>query len=1355
MQFNYSNKVLAAAAQKFHYTTFRKRKRSFLIGSSLVLGVMLLQQVLILSLPGQFNSTSPGTESLLVNCSSIQVILTTLMIISQLIVLIYLPAQTNRLAFTKTVHLVLQLAYTVSFMELSVIKVMEHNHDPILVLVSQTMMLELAVLNLVFGTFYLPSLVFMAPLVVIIPMFLSMTTLSCPNLWVSGLLILLVLAGYWRNLFENERQQFAHQYQQQHKGETYEMFLNLLPEGIAILTGGHKLRYVNGSMRRILDCKKDIIVQKMLKLKNTDVKKSLTKQETLQSRLDPSIFRSNDSQGSVQTQKLSRMKASSKIPSRIDLNQQDEDCILEQDKRPSNGRLPESHAVETEMYKEPEEEVIVCEQKASSLNALKRQESNSYIQEVEPVSPIPALQPTKLVNSASHVSAEQNSHNLISSEDAKLDSGVGSLILPNKPQHFFRKQTLRFDQQASSDISFVSMAPNRTGSPHHRTQHVPRSSFHISSSQRVDNSIPSDRPKGHSDQSRIGRIMSNSVPVSIEEDPALQRQASASFAVIGQNSKMSFNQQSTSKKPDFQRPQSSCKPVEPPDSSTRSPFKTKVKNLRSYTTTHEDVGSACASILQKLKSDITVMDRYPSLRAEQLRSAASKMYSKVRGLFSRSREKKFPSRFERRGTKQSLMKIEEEDYCIVMNSKLNEGHEERLLEVKLTPTVIDEEPSILVLIKDTTERDIINRLQETDNYKNTLMASVSHELRTPLNCIITMQEMLGQYINEDLQCKYLRPALNSSKLLLSIVNDILDFAQIKAGSLRFQHKTFDLKEVLKDALHLFELSAHGRGIELRFDWDANLPQRIYSDDSRIRQIVVNLLSNAIKFTYEGHITLKAEYQGPRQLRISVIDTGVGIKQEDVRSLFSAFGKLDNDKMNPHGVGLGLMISQALARRMGSSSQKGIKVHSKHGEGSCFFFTLECPPIPEEQENNEESVIDNDSILSVGLATIEMDESNLKLGKIASAATDRIEKNFRVFKRNQPSTFSSQKALDETQGKFLSPFTRDILDSSSHTQQRSVSQGNMPTTLRVDGQEPASVNNVSFNIQSLHENFTHERGLLETPHYPRIDALESKNGFTSRFITHEHPSASPEMRNPISLTGTPARSELSSHQKGIGTGDDSTTLLRKSSFLNDLEKLKDAIAPAYSILESKSNYSNEEKKEPLVKSAHFSQVENRAQVTSIATSSVSEKKQMKAIGTLSAQAGCGCPDFLLVDDNDFNLLALSQLLESMNYKIRTARNGELAIQEVLKRLSNDCCQAYRIVFMDCDMPVKNGFDTTQELRALQKKKQLPWFPIFATTAYVNQREVKRCFESGMDDYINKPVLKPKLEAILTKWRKKIH
>jgi CheY-like chemotaxis protein len=200
----------------------------------------------------------------------------------------------------------------------------------------------------------------------------------------------------------------------------------------------------------------------------------------------------------------------------------------------------------------------------------------------------------------------------------------------------------------------------------------------------------------------------------------------------------------------------------------------------------------------------------------------------------------------------------------------------------------------------------------------------------------------------------LKIALNSGKMLLHMINDILDYSQASNGTLSLKNQLFSIKKLLKNIADLVEFQAKHKGLDFKVTNNLGNKALVFCDPLRIQQILLNLLGNAIKFTPIGSITLtvKAIDNNPEVLPVlldgynlvefSVRDTGIGIREEDLKKLFKLFGKLDmkeNQNMNRTGVGLGLAISQNLAQRLLPTPLGGIKVESKYGEGSKFYFRV--------------------------------------------------------------------------------------------------------------------------------------------------------------------------------------------------------------------------------------------------------------------------------------------------------------------------------------------------------------------------------------------------------------------------------
>uniref|UniRef100_H3GKE4 histidine kinase n=1 Tax=Phytophthora ramorum TaxID=164328 RepID=H3GKE4_PHYRM len=227
--------------------------------------------------------------------------------------------------------------------------------------------------------------------------------------------------------------------------------------------------------------------------------------------------------------------------------------------------------------------------------------------------------------------------------------------------------------------------------------------------------------------------------------------------------------------------------------------------------------------------------------------------------------------------------------------------------------------------------------------KVNFLASFSHELRTPLNGVLGMLELLRDQHLDKTPERYVHIAYISGSLLLNLINDILDLSKIEAGHMEISADPFQMQDLLEYSVEIFKFKAREKHIKLTLECSPKVPKRVIGDVSRLRQVLLNLLSNAIKFTNEGSITVRCNMVPspdlPKhcvKLLFQVIDTGVGMDDEEKSRLFSLFTKLERTrKNNPTGSGLGLAICKQLVELMDGD----IDVDSELGEGSEFFFTV--------------------------------------------------------------------------------------------------------------------------------------------------------------------------------------------------------------------------------------------------------------------------------------------------------------------------------------------------------------------------------------------------------------------------------
>lgn len=247
-------------------------------------------------------------------------------------------------------------------------------------------------------------------------------------------------------------------------------------------------------------------------------------------------------------------------------------------------------------------------------------------------------------------------------------------------------------------------------------------------------------------------------------------------------------------------------------------------------------------------------------------------------------------------------------------------------------------PAILIEVYDATVSIELECSKTESNCKSIMLRSVSHELRSPIAGVMYAIEAVEE-IQELPEWAKLRLGISKvcCKHLLALVNDLLDYSQIIAGKFTLVRSYFNLGKTLSNAFELMRYVAEKKRLQFVMHIDPLLPEMVNSDPNRLSQIVINLLSNAVKFTPQyGRVDLSALLDDDGMLEISVKDTGIGIRESSVSSLFKLFGRLEETaSINSQGIGLGLYISNLLAIELGSN----IKVESKLNEGSCFKFKV--------------------------------------------------------------------------------------------------------------------------------------------------------------------------------------------------------------------------------------------------------------------------------------------------------------------------------------------------------------------------------------------------------------------------------
>ncbi len=241
------------------------------------------------------------------------------------------------------------------------------------------------------------------------------------------------------------------------------------------------------------------------------------------------------------------------------------------------------------------------------------------------------------------------------------------------------------------------------------------------------------------------------------------------------------------------------------------------------------------------------------------------------------------------------------------------------------------------------------KLRALDRLKSEFLANMSHELRTPLNAIIGFSELmyigkLGPLFGE--QKEYIGDILNSGNHLLSLINDVLDLSKVEAARMEVLNSTFEIEHVITEVVQNIAPIMSVKGLKLVREIPLDLPPRT-TDRRKLFQILLNLASNAVKFTDQGEIRIRCEIEHST-MRVSVADTGIGIKAADLKLLFQPFSQCDGGPRKRHeGTGLGLCLSQKLAVLLGGK----LIVESKYGKGATFTAILLITSTHAEQQLN--------------------------------------------------------------------------------------------------------------------------------------------------------------------------------------------------------------------------------------------------------------------------------------------------------------------------------------------------------------------------------------------------------------------
>nr|WP_264302244.1 response regulator [Vibrio harveyi] len=650
--------------------------------------------------------------------------------------------------------------------------------------------------------------------------------------------------------------------------------------------------------------------------------------------------------------------------------------------------------------------------------------------------------------------------------------------------------------------------------------------------------------------------------------------------------------------------------------------------------------------------------------------------------------------------------------------------------------------------------------------KSSFLANMSHEIRTPLNGVIGISEVLSDTSLTATQRDYVDTIETSSQLLLSLINDILDFSKIESGMLLISPHSTCVRESIYDIASIVSPKAKEKGIDLKVNISRNTPFRLMIDDHRLRQVVMNFMSNAVKFTDKGTVLLSVTTHvvsgSNAVMEFSVQDSGIGIDEQQQKKIFEPFAQEDDSTTRQFGgTGLGLAISTQLVELMGGK----IQLESEKGQGSRFFFQLN-PSIVQLDFDTKRAVSNNQIWLVC-------DDTNMENTLLDELSFYRTSVHQRVRNLDNLPTWINDKkhiiviyaetqpnAAIKNEGSFHKLEAQNVhvcLVKHLHSDQFDFGESvSAIITQPLLGQrlvKALETCEAKFNQTSQHASLgtttnTQNKILIvdDNTVNQKIAGLHvTKAGFSFDLAANGLEAVEMFKRNQYSLIlmdcmmpvmdGFEATQKIRLFEQEQNGSDRIPIIALTASVVDDdIQKCFDVGMDDYVPKPFKASVL----KEKLAKATDTPIVESsELQPPSSHHDNAQAKPQMKpepaTINTLPSRT----ERILLVEDNTVNQKVASLLLSKAGYQFEIAENGQIAVD----MFQQD--NGFDIILMDCMMPVMDGFEATKEIRAYEKNSGLPKTPIIALTASVVDDDIQRCYDSGMDAYVPKPVRKEKL------------